>query len=145
MDECQHQPSHNPRQRGICVKCGRSLPIRDKERDPTAERALTLEAAQLTTGLYDPVATAEWLSRFSEERMHDGPWREFDSRDWVQEGLEELADNRNYACAEMLRLQELGRDDEDYWAQVMALKYVIAQTITLTDAWFRYRELRKDE
>ena len=45
----------------------------------------------------------------------------------------------------MLRLQELGRDDEDYWAQVMALKYVIAQTITLTDAWFRYRELRKDE
>lgn len=137
-------PNANPRSAGNCSRCGLPLPNTDMPRDPAAEAAWTEEAATLAKSVNNAEAVAHELSRLSGARMGDGPWQKWGERHWPTEGIEEIADNRSYAVAEMLLLkqEEAERDDEDYWAEVMALRWVLATTIIAFDAWQRYQELR---
>lgn len=71
-------------------------------RDPAREREFTREAARLV-GL-DPTA----LIAFAESRTHPGPLKDFWTRPWPIEGMEEAADWRNYLCWEAERIIRLG-------------------------------------
>lgn len=137
-------PAANPRS-DSCLRCGLPLPSTGRDHDPIQASQWTLDACDLVSDVGNPEGVARWLNRFAESRILPGPWREFYTRDWVVEGLEEIADNRNYAVTEMLRLEderEQRADDEEYGVERMALQYVLATTIMAADAWHRYQELR---
>lgn len=89
--ECR--PSPNPRVRE-CVKCGRPIPVRFRDRDLALERHLGEMAAQSLGRLGIDLATAASLADEADRRAHPGGVRvDLDSD---QETREELADARNY-------------------------------------------------
>ena len=76
-------------------------------RDQIREREITAAAARMYG------VDSDRLCTFADMRAVDGPVRT-DGRDLIREALEEMADGRNYAVWEMLRLalEPPERDDE---------------------------------
>lgn len=115
----------------------------DRVRDLDRERAYTLEAASVANYLSDPVAVAQALSRFREQRSIGPDWHRWSDRDWIQESAEEIADLSAYLCAEMDRLEERVQaegDNEEFGTLWMLLRIALAASCTAYGAILEYRQ-----
>lgn len=115
----------------------------DRVRDFDRERAYTLEAASVANYLSDPVAVAQALTRFREERSISPDWHRWSERDWIRESAEEVADLSAYLCAEMDRLEERVQaegDNEEFGVLWMLLRIALASSCTAYGALLEYRQ-----
>ena len=126
--ECEHSFSSNPRNEGVCVKCGKIVSgrwLRDGER----ERLLGLRASK------KPEFT-EGLVAFAQQRAGTTEVRNLSSRNFRKEILEEVADAFNYLC--WLDDQKSVNDEGGLNAGELACLHHI------TEAW-RWMHMATDE
>jgi len=151
FDRCKlegHQGANaNPRMKHLCSACGRPLGNASEARDLRRERFLTLEASQFVTGIgaADRQRVSDALSEFAEQRAGDGPWRDFQARDFSIDAAEEIADLRMYLLAEIRKHELRDRADEDADAELMHLRRCLAAAVEAYGAIMDYRRLRSLE
>lgn len=128
-----------------CSRCGRSTGDTLHLRDLPGERQVTREAARFAPYVSGPLAdaVADNLSAFSESRTTASPWRNLYHRDMVHNALEEVADQRAYVLAELVKLNAEERDDEDADRERMLLTRALGAAVEAYDALTQYERARR--
>jgi len=129
----------NPRMQDLCGRCGRLRGDDTMDRDIETERRWIREAADSAQYVADPEAISELFGAFRERRCGKGPWLDVTGRDWIEEALEEAADQANYVMAAMQQLALEGRVDEDADRCEMLLRISLGASLTAYNALIQYR------
>ncbi len=129
----------NPRMQDLCGRCGRLRGDDTMLRDVETERRWIREAADSAQYVADPDSISELFGTFRERRCGSGPWLDVTGRDWIEEALEEAADQANYVMAQMQQLHLEGRVDEDAGKCEMLLRISLGASLTAYNALIQYR------
>lgn len=132
---CDHIEGSDPRKVGTCCKCGHRMQPA-VPRDVPGERELAERIVGPTVGA---------LLQFAHARAHPGPVREFPTRDFIVDAVEEAADGANYSLWGIQQLDRLGTDDprvgDVFAAYATALTRFAEAYNALAAAHKDYREL----
>lgn len=139
-------PSTDPRDQGRCSRCGRDMGDALFPRDLEWERDVTRDSAECAR--FVPAGSrssaADALSAASEARTGDRGWMALYARDMIGNAIEEVCDQRAYLLAEMMKLRDEGRDDEDFYRERMLLMVAIGASVEAFYALHQYRQARAD-